>query len=161
MKYCPKCNEKHGNKGLFCSRKCSNSRTFTRETKEIKRIKARTYYSSLPEELQQKRKEALLQGLQNRIMKASLNKEWKLNSSNITYKNILIKEQNHKCLICNITDTWNNLPLKLHLDHIDGNNKNNIRSNLRLICPNCHSQTSTYCGRNNKKVLTKRNGSSA
>ena len=36
----------------------------------------------------------------------------------------------------------------LDLDHIDGNNRNNQLSNLRFLCPNCHSQTETYKGRN-------------
>lgn len=34
------------------------------------------------------------------------------------------------------------------MDHIDGNRQNNNRENLRLLCPNCHSQTETYCGKN-------------
>ncbi len=41
--------------------------------------------------------------------------------------------------------------LSLHLDHIDGDNTNNTLENLRLLCPNCHSLTSTYCGKNVKR----------
>jgi 5-methylcytosine-specific restriction endonuclease McrA len=48
-------------------------------------------------------------------------------------------------------DTWLGKPITLHLDHIDGDNTNNRIENLRLLCPNCHSQTSTYCGRNKGK----------
>ena len=59
----------------------------------------------------------------------------------------------NKCSTCNITD-WNNQPLSLHLDHIDGNPRNNQISNLRLLCPNCHSQTDTYCGKNVNKNKT-------
>ena len=40
--------------------------------------------------------------------------------------------------------------LSLHLDHINGNNLDHRIENLRLLCPNCHSQTSTYSGKNKK-----------
>ena len=63
---------------------------------------------------------------------------------------IILYEQDHRCIICNIKD-WCNQPLTLHLDHINGDNTNNKRENLRYICPNCHSQTKTYCGKNIKK----------
>jgi hypothetical protein len=48
------------------------------------------------------------------------------------------------CGIC----TWNDRPLTLQLDHINGDRRDNRLDNLRLLCPNCHSQTPTYCGRN-------------
>lgn len=56
-----------------------------------------------------------------------------------------IKE--NKCDVCGITE-WNNKELIMQLDHVDGNSHNHKLSNLRLICPNCHSQTDTYCGKN-------------
>ena len=43
-------------------------------------------------------------------------------------------------------------PLSLEVDHIDGDNSNDDRSNLEALCPNCHSQTSTWRGRNKTKV---------
>jgi Zn finger protein HypA/HybF involved in hydrogenase expression len=49
---------------------------------------------------------------------------------------------------CGIIDRWRNKIIILDLDHIDGNNRNNQLSNLRFLCPNCHSQTETYKGRN-------------
>lgn len=60
-------------------------------------------------------------------------------------KNRLLKEGliENKCSICGIKN-WNNKSIKLELDHIDGNRVNHEFSNLRLLCPNCHSQTDTY-----------------
>jgi Zn finger protein HypA/HybF involved in hydrogenase expression len=52
-----------------------------------------------------------------------------------------------KCSECGIAD-WKNAPIVLELDHIDGNHKNNDLENLRLLCPNCHSQTPTYRAKN-------------
>jgi len=63
----------------------------------------------------------------------------------------ILFEQDGKCLICKCEPTWLGKPLNFHLDHIDGDNKHNARSNLRMLCPNCHSQTETYCGRNKGK----------
>lgn len=56
-----------------------------------------------------------------------------------------IKE--NKCEVCGITE-WNNKPLFMRLDHIDGNSHNHKLENLRMTCPNCHSQSETYCGKN-------------
>ena len=59
------------------------------------------------------------------------------------------KQGTFLCSICNIEE-WNNKPLSMQLDHIDGDPHNHKLENLRLICPNCHSQTETYCGRNKR-----------
>ena len=54
----------------------------------------------------------------------------------------------YKCATCNLQDNWNGQPLSLQLDHINGVNNDNRIKNLRFLCPKCHSQTSTYCGKN-------------
>lgn len=64
-----------------------------------------------------------------------------------TLKRHFIRYNKYECAICK-TSEWNNKPLILILDHIDGNSKNNFPSNLRLVCPNCDSQLSTYKNRN-------------
>jgi len=53
-----------------------------------------------------------------------------------------------ECQICGQKPMWNNKPLTLQLDHINGNSDNNYSENLRLICPNCHTQTETFAARN-------------
>ena len=67
-------------------------------------------------------------------------------------KKRLIKERilENKCSCCGITE-WNKKQISLHLDHIDGDNHNHKLKNLRLLCPNCHSQTETWCGKNKTK----------
>lgn len=67
-------------------------------------------------------------------------------------KKILLKEGLLKniCYICEINE-WMGKKLVLHIDHINGINNDNRLENLRLLCPNCHSQTETYAGRNIKK----------
>tara|TARA_B100001093_G_scaffold437332_1_gene436193 strand:- start:5623 stop:6309 length:687 start_codon:yes stop_codon:yes gene_type:complete len=60
-----------------------------------------------------------------------------------------------KCAECGIGDTYNNEPLTLQLDHINGNNKDHRLENLRILCPNCHSQTDTYGGKNVKYIKNK------
>jgi hypothetical protein len=52
------------------------------------------------------------------------------------------------CCECNIGPEWNNKPLRLQIDHKNGNVKDNRLENLRMICPNCHTQTETWGVRN-------------
>lgn len=56
-----------------------------------------------------------------------------------------------KCAICDLGPEWNGLSLTLQLDHINGKPKDNRIENLRLLCPNCHSQTETFAGRRNRQ----------
>jgi len=57
-----------------------------------------------------------------------------------------------RCEKCNIGDVWNNEAIVLELDHINGNHYDNRIENLRILCPNCHSQTPTYSSKNNRKT---------
>jgi len=63
----------------------------------------------------------------------------------------IIKEKliEYKCSECEISE-WKGQKLALHLDHIDGNAWNHDLSNLRFLCPNCHSLTDNYTGKNKK-----------
>jgi Zn finger protein HypA/HybF involved in hydrogenase expression len=85
--------------------------------------------------------------------------------NNIVYKNylegkiknvgsirkFLIKDKGYLCEECKIIE-HNNKPITLQIDHMDGNPDNNHPSNLRFLCPNCHSQTETYKGGNKNRL---------
>lgn len=57
---------------------------------------------------------------------------------------MLEKGVEYICYECGINN-WNGKEIILPIDHIDGNYRNNILTNLRFMCPNCHSQTDTWC----------------
>jgi|ETNvirenome_6_30_1030629.scaffolds.fasta_scaffold00807_11 predicted DNA binding CopG/RHH family protein len=75
-------------------------------------------------------------------------------AKNSTRSNAMIKQRllqysliPYECSHCDIKESWNGKPINLHLDHINGDNRDNRLDNLRFLCPNCHSQTDTYCGK--------------
>jgi 5-methylcytosine-specific restriction endonuclease McrA len=59
----------------------------------------------------------------------------------------LAQRDGYKCSVCGIKE-HNGKKIVLECDHIDGVPTNHNPKNLRLICPNCHSQTTTFKGRN-------------
>lgn len=69
----------------------------------------------------------------------------------------LIKENifQHECNRCKNTH-WMEDIIPLQLEHKDGNPTNHELDNLELLCPNCHAQTKTYCGKNSKKQSKKK-----
>jgi len=64
-----------------------------------------------------------------------------------TLRRVLLFFRKNACSICTL-ELWNNQPIPLILDHIDGNSENNNLSNLRFICPNCDALLPTYKNRN-------------
>jgi hypothetical protein len=69
---------------------------------------------------------------------------------NTIVKRRLIKDNliPYVCAECHNDGIWNGIKLVLQLDHVNGINNDNRLVNLRFLCPNCHSQTGTYSGRN-------------
>ena len=67
-------------------------------------------------------------------------------------KKRLFKEviKTKQCEECGIVE-WNGKEITLELEHINGNNTDNRLENLKILCPNCHSQTTTF--RNKKRPL--------
>lgn len=73
-------------------------------------------------------------------------------------KTYLFNKYSNKCARCGwgeINKYTSKIPLEI--EHIDGNYKNNKEKNLILLCPNCHSLTSTYKGANLNKGRKSRN----
>lgn len=70
----------------------------------------------------------------------------------------LIEEANHSCIQCGFNKTRENGKSILEIDHIDGDHTNNIKENLRVLCPNCHALTSNFrnWGRTSKYKTSKR-----
>ena len=147
MKCCKKCGVQHNKKGDFCSRACANSRTFSDETK-LKignSLKGRKY----PNKIQINEEQ--------RILKCK--KTWELKYKNTKFDDLgfdnkrrrVIEEQNYCCIKCGISE-WFGIKIILEIDHKDGINDNNKRENLEALCPNCHSLTDTWRGRNKSNI---------
>jgi endogenous inhibitor of DNA gyrase (YacG/DUF329 family) len=148
---CPKCDEEFENIGKwsikkFCSRKCANSRNFSEESIKKKIISA--LGKKYPN-----RKSVSDEDKAKRI--ASIRKKFE----NLPFENLgidgkrkkVLKEQNNKCNRCDL-DKWFDEKLTLELEHKDGDKKNNDRKNLEALCPNCHSLTKTWRGRNKQNT---------
>lgn len=69
-------------------------------------------------------------------------------------KQRLIKEglKEDKCEICGQLPEWNGKELVLQLDHINGDHNDNRLENLRILCPNCHTQTETFGNKRRKEI---------
>jgi hypothetical protein len=77
----------------------------------------------------------------------------KITSSKLKYR--LLKDNifERKCYNCNLTE-WLNIPIPLELHHKDGDKQNNEIENLDLLCPNCHTLTNNYRGKNKGNYLS-------
>jgi len=143
---CEKCNCKHDGtygSGRFCSRSCAASRSFSEESKLKKSKSNKKHY-----------REHGWSGKSN-IVKFRQTWKKKVMESNFdtlsygTKRKRVIWEQDKKCNKCGL-DKWLDCSIVLELEHINGDHSDDSRSNLIAICPNCHSLTKTWRGRNRK-----------
>ena len=58
----------------------------------------------------------------------------------------------NRCDFCGLTE-WRGRPLSIQIDHINGVPDDHRVENLRMLCPNCHSQTETYGARNKRQIV--------
>ena len=158
---CKKCDEDFiPQKGLvnYCSLACRNSKTFSEESKSKKSESQKAYYNSLSDELKAEyyaRRKLSFSKYQTKewfdkvkeVNLAKYNaKTWDELSRDLKRRRV-IEEQEEKCLNCGLSE-WLGIKLTLELDHINGINTDDSRKNLRCLCPNCHSVTPTWRGRN-------------
>lgn len=153
MKICPKCGTAHEKSGTFCSRKCANSRVWTDSDKQKKSDSLKKHIAKNPVWRQEHVDSISSRIAIRKITVATRNKklfsEGKISTREALKKQLII-EHGEQCSSCKISSTWNGSYLSLQVDHIDGDNKNNLPSNLRLLCPNCHSQTETFSGKKHR-----------
>jgi len=153
---CIKCSNEHDGSfgsGKYCSRACANSRVRTEETKKkiSEGVKASEQFVKGSKQRYVDYKE-----LGNKLKEVANTKILKAEYDSLSYERLkkrIVLEQVQKCNHCGIYE-WNGKPIVLELEHKDGNHSNNERENLEAICPNCHSQTNTWRGRNktNKRL---------
>ncbi len=139
---CNKCNKEHDGSfgsGKYCSRSCSNSRVRTEETKLkiSESVKKSDFWKNVDYSFNSK---------PDKIGK--IKDTWKskrnFDTAHISsIKKWLKEEKNNTCEECGISE-WNGKLLTMEVDHIDGNTKNNNLDNLKVLCPNCHSQTPNW-----------------
>lgn len=148
-KICPKCNENHNKEGRFCSRGCANSRDFSNRKRPPKScLFCNKQFHSWSHDASycsvQCRKDYMFTCVQKPNVEAGVA------THSTTLKKYLKTVRGDVCECCGLSNEWNGKPLSLQLDHIDGNSDNNFPNNIRLLCPNCHTQTETFCSRNIK-----------
>ena len=149
MKYCPKCNTAHSKLGIFCSRKCANSRAWTPE-QNLKRADTLRGVSKERNPLTPKQRAEAERKRKLTWHEKYLNTPFNELKPDSKRRRVL-EEQNHTCNRCKLTE-WQGKPIPLELEHKDGDNRNNIRENLEGLCPNCHALTETWRGRNVKYI---------
>ena len=140
----------------FCSNKCRYGRDWSQEDKRVKSVAAKKRWSSLSQKERdeisaRKSKFVTVEALQKRrelALERFNQRPWDELGIDGRRKRIL-QEQDGKCNRCHIS-TWLGKPLTLELEHKDGCGDNNARENLECLCPNCHSLTPTWRGRNKR-----------
>lgn len=145
-KYCNQVISYEERKKVFCNHTCSATYNNSLRAEKIKWncLTCETEHTTLP---YQKKKfcDQTCMGLFTKNITKEKFENGEV-SSRGTIRGILYKLDS-QCNQCGI-DEWQGLKIPLEVDHIDGNASNNLPSNVRLLCPNCHSITPTWKGKN-------------
>ena len=155
---CETCKEDHDGlfgSGRFCSKPCANSRTANRAeiNKKIAASLAGRPTNAPCTLTAEHCRAGALKGaitkktnLQKFLMESAWEDIVKVHQKRI-FRRVMAKDQEGRCISCNQYE-WMGFPIPLEVHHKDGNNKNDARDNVELICPNCHTFTTTYKGKN-------------
>lgn len=92
------------------------------------------------------------------LCKGEIHRGTRIRKIVLKYSLLEYKCQGDECQIIN--GMWGSKKITYHLDHINGDNTDNRIENLRFLCPNCHSFTETYGGKNSKNSKKNRQKSS-
>jgi len=167
---CEYCKETHSGEygsGRFCCKKCASAFSTFSKREEINLKVSEKLIGKSPsnkgkkqsQEHIEKRLSAINEETRNRISEKVKKKRENLYLSKMfedlssgQKRRRVFEEQNFKCHNCGI-DKWLYQPIKLELEHKDGNTNNNDRNNLEGLCPNCHSFTMTWRKRKSALVV--------
>ncbi len=159
---CKRCNSDHSGtfgSGVFCSRACANARIHSPATKIKQSVASRKNWEVMSaverkSYANERRSGFTPEFYAERSRIGKIKRAARISTapfselSSPERKLRVLEEQQKRCAMCPLTMEWNGKPLSFDLDHIDGDRSNNKRENLRCVCPNCHSQTPTYKGKN-------------
>lgn len=84
-----------------------------------------------------------------------------LSSGHVKYRLVKAGLLKMECAGCGLGQEWQGKPLSLELDHINGKKRDHRLTNLRVLCPNCHSQTPTFRGRNKRASVAQKEEAAA
>lgn len=163
---CEKCGKEHDGSfgsGRFCSSYCARSFSTQKSRKEINLKVSQTMKSSekLQAYLAKRRGKTNIEiygqekalEIKNKTVskfKSKMGEDYPFvyGSDTSCVKLELLKTVT-SCCNCGLNE-WQNKFINLELHHIDGDNQNNARNNLVLLCPNCHSQTDNFRNKNTR-----------
>jgi len=157
MRICENCKNEHDGSygsGRFCSSKCARSFSTKTKRNEInEKVSKKLIGRNVKRNISKEKWEEINNKRKKHYDEIILNADYHTLSFERLKKRIVL-EQKGKCDRCKLSE-WQGEEIILELEHIDGNHHNNERDNLKALCPNCHSLTPTWRGRNKKNSMNR------
>lgn len=150
---CEKCETNHSGEygsGRFCSKECARAYSTMKKRSEINvKIGSSLKGRKLTDDHIAKLKHSWKKRPTKRPtdIKDILIEHGPFSSKYVKERIIAEGIKSYKCETCNISE-YMNKPITLQLHHVNGVHDDHRIENLQILCPNCHSQTENYAGRN-------------